>query len=97
MRTFQIDHRTSNPGLHTLYVGYAVEEIRIIDEAILQLMSLSRTTAITAAGLLMNFLREEASSDAAWFDAAAIVKLGLEVEQPEAPRAAPINDDDIPF
>jgi hypothetical protein len=88
--SFQIDHR-DNPGLHNLYVGYAMEELEVIEQFIHEMEQFSRVTASILAGGLKEKVAEQCKLDAAWFEAAgrryawmANPNSGIESEQADA-------------
>jgi hypothetical protein len=79
-RTFKIDHR-DNPGLHRLYVRYALEELEIINLFLKEMFKLSRVTASIIAGDVMRAKRELIMEEAAWFEAAALVEAGADTSE----------------
>lgn len=72
------DHSQSNPKLHALYVGYAYEELRIVNDTIEELSGLSRIGASMAAGALFNWRTEMLETDTAYRDAAILHLTGKE-------------------
>lgn len=70
---FETDYRVSNPGLHKLYVGYALETILVAKKACKKLYAQSRWPASALAGTLWEQVQEEMLRDAAWFEAAALI------------------------
>lgn len=71
-RPFEVDHR-DNPGLHKLYVGYAVEDLTIIRKCVNKLFGLSRWPASIIASTLWGLAQEHIKRDAAYFEAAALI------------------------
>lgn len=69
---FTEDHRTSNPGLHNLYVGYALETMEACERFLEELNGHSRITSSIIAGDVYSNIRSECERSAAWFEAAAI-------------------------
>ena len=70
--TFSEDFRTSNPGLHRLYVRWALETMAITDDALEELEARSQVQASTIAYAIRENIREECQRNAAWFEAAAL-------------------------
>lgn len=64
-----LDHR-GNPGLHALYVGYAMEELEILQSCIRDLGDLSRVNASIVAGAIQAEIRRLIQEEAAWQEAA---------------------------
>lgn len=85
---FQSDHRATNPGLHALYVRYAYEELRMADAFVADMFELSRVSASIIASKTWEQCQEEILRDAAWFEAAALLKAGVELpeKQPHESR-----------
>lgn len=72
VRTFKNDHR-HKPGLHKLYVDWALEDLRICRDAMLELMGQSRWPANDIATAMWDRVRQTIREDAAWFEAAALL------------------------
>jgi hypothetical protein len=77
VRTFEKDHR-DNPGLHNLYVGYAYEALVAAQEAVDALEDMSRWPASDWAHALREKMKASCVEDAAFFEAAALLQMGLE-------------------
>ena len=73
MPDFQFDHRTSNPGLHRLYVGYALETLRAVQDCIETLSSHSRVHSSIFTEGLIEQRRKFCAEDAAYFEAASLL------------------------
>ena len=69
---FVSDFRVSNPALHQLYLGYAIETLDILREPLQELDDCSRVSACLIAGAIREAIRREAARDAAWFEACAL-------------------------
>jgi hypothetical protein len=63
------DFSVSNPKLHDLYVTYAQEDLKILNEAIEQLSSVSRVDMSILAGMLYNEKARLIKENAAWKEA----------------------------
>lgn len=83
VRTFRNDFRVSNPKLHNFYVRGAYQDLKIATDAAHALEGRSRTSCLAMAGALCQAMREEIESDAAFFEAAALLFAGL--DPPPAP------------
>jgi hypothetical protein len=66
------DHRTTNPGLHNLHVGYALETLEVCERFLEELNGHSRISSSLICGDIYRHIREECERSAAWFEAAAI-------------------------
>jgi hypothetical protein len=75
---FQRDWRTSNPKLHALYLGNALETLGIIQTAIEGLDELSTIHGSEAAASLRQVRAGWVKEDAAYFEAAAILYVGAD-------------------
>lgn len=80
MITFQQDHRTTNPGLHDLYVGWAIETLRVLNIAIEELASHSRWPSTECVQVLIDKRKELCFTDAAFFEAAALMHIRADAE-----------------
>lgn len=81
---FQIDHR-KNKRLHKLYIGYALQQIPIIEAFITEMQDMSNVDASIIAGAVDECYRNNIKNDAAWFEAAALYRAGVtELEDEEA-------------
>lgn len=74
---FNSDFRESNPALHKLYVGWALDALEIANEAIDQFDDMSLITSYFMAASLREEIRKNAFSDAAWFEAVALNAMGI--------------------
>lgn len=90
-RTFTHDHR-DNPGLHKLYVAWAIETIEVTDRLIQELMEHSRWSSTLVATAANKALREQILEDAAFFEAAAIIKAGAHHEYLNEARSLATED-----
>lgn len=79
---FQIDHR-KNKRLHRLYVGYALEEIPVIERFIEEMGDFSRVTASIIAGAVQTEFQKLILEDAAWFEAVALYRAGVTILEEE--------------
>jgi len=77
VRAFREDHRTTNPGLHNLYVRGAYEDLRLAKAAIEAFHDRSRLPAFAMAAALHKAMVEEIEHSAAFFEAAALLFAGL--------------------
>jgi hypothetical protein len=77
VRGFASDFRTTNPALHNLYVRGAYEDLHLAKEAIAALEARLRVPASIMAAALRQAMVEEIESDAAFFEAAALLFAGL--------------------
>lgn len=75
---FTSDHRASNPGLHALYVKWAVQTLKDVREALEKLEGRSKRTASRLANALRIEMQDLIAEDAAFFDAAAILFSGVD-------------------
>jgi len=48
----EVDYRKTNPNLHKLYVNYAMEDLKIINEALEAFNSVSRINMKIIAGMI---------------------------------------------
>lgn len=71
--TFIRDFRQENPGLHKLYVRYALEELTVIKDFMETMYDFSRISSSILASHLMKEVQKEIMTDAAWFEAAALI------------------------
>lgn len=75
---FTSDHRVSNPGLHDLYVKWAVQTLEDVTEALEKLEARSQWTSARLANALRVEMQDLIREDAAFFDAAAILFSGVD-------------------
>lgn len=75
---FSSDHRESNPGLHALYVKWAVQTLTDVQTALEALESRSQWTSSRLALALRTEMQAIISEDAAFHDAAAILFSGVD-------------------
>ena len=77
------DSSKENPKLHELHVSFAIETLRIVNEAIDELNLLSKVDAALAAGVLCDWRREIIAGDAAYREAQLILSCGFAYMEPE--------------
>lgn len=75
------DYREINPKLHALYVGWAMEDLKIVNTAIENLCSVSRVNMSIMAGNLKAERDRCIINDAAWQE--ALIRLETNQEPPE--------------
>lgn len=90
-RTFTHDHR-DNPGLHKLYVAWAIETIEATDRFLEELYGHSRWPSSIVAGPAQEALQKQILEDAAFFEAAAIIKAGAHHEYLNEARSLATED-----
>lgn len=93
LRKFQSDHR-DKPKLHQRYVAYALEELRLAQEAYNNLTALSRVSASAIANALWNQVQDEILNDAAWFEAAALLFAHADTSKLEQGVYAPAQEEE---
>lgn len=78
--SFKEDWRKEKPSLHMLYVGWAVEHLRAIDEALMKFYEFSNLNMHGAIIGLQNARDELTNENAAYYQADQILKsVGLVV------------------
>ena len=86
---FTQDYRTTNPGLHNLYVGYALETLEVCERFLEELNGHSRISSGVIAGDIYRHIRKNCETEAAWFEAAAIRYARID----EAPYKSDVVED----
>lgn len=90
LRAFLSDFRQSNPNLHHLYVRWAYENLSLARRAAEELEARSQWPPSLWANNLRDSMREQIESDAAYFEAAAMLFAGIEPPE-ETADAEEIN------
>lgn len=77
--TFKTDYRVENPKLHALYRGYALETILVTQSCVKALYDMSRWPASDMAHILWERVKQEIVEDAAWFEAAGLIGMKIDL------------------
>jgi hypothetical protein len=80
---FKSDFRETNPKLHKMYVAWALHDLKIAQDAANELFDCSRFPASIIGGAIMEQVRQQVLSDAAWFEAAALLSVNADISEYE--------------